>query len=339
MRLEQFDYRLPPELIAQAPIDPRDAARLMVVSRDHDRLEHRVFRELPTFLRPGDALVLNDTRVLNARLRAKKTTGGAVEVLLVRRQDAHTWEVLVQPGRGLRSGAMLLFEGGLSGTVQAVRPDGVRVITFTSAIPVQSLLHQIGEVPLPPYIHEPLRRADDYQTVYATAEGAVAAPTAGLHFTNDLLAQVRAQGVSVVTLTMHIGLGTFQPISAVEVEDHHMGEEWYSVSAEAAETINAARNGGGRVVAVGTSTVRTLETVANNDGTVRPGEGESNLFIYPGFRLKATDLLVTNFHLPKTTLMLLVCAFAGRDRMLAAYAEAVQLRYRFYSFGDAMLIL
>lgn len=339
MRLEQFDYSLPAELIAQAPAEPRDAARLMVVSRGGAPLEHRIFRDLPTYLRPGDALVLNDTRVIHARLRAKKPTGGSVEVLLVRQRQEQTWEALVRPGRGLRPGSALRFAGGLSGTIQEMHPDGMRVITFTAPGAVQSLLDQIGEVPLPPYIHRPLRRPEDYQTVFATAEGAIAAPTAGLHFTTELLSLIRAQGVSVVTLTMHIGLGTFKPVTTEVVEHHRMGSELYSVSASAASAINAVRTEGGRIVAVGTSTVRTLETVANDDGTVRSGEGESDLFIYPGFRFKMTDMLVTNFHLPKTTLMLMVCAFAGRDRILSAYADATRLRYRFYSFGDAMLIL
>jgi S-adenosylmethionine:tRNA ribosyltransferase-isomerase len=220
-----------------------------------------------------------------------------------------------------------------------MHPDGMRVITFTSPGGVQSLLDQIGEVPLPPYIHAPLRRPEDYQTVYATTEGAIAAPTAGLHFTTELLSQIRAQGVSVVTLTMHIGLGTFKPVTTEVVERHRMGSEWYSVSASAASEINTVRKGGGRFGAVGPSPVRTFEPVAYDDGTLRAGEGESDLFIYPGFRFKTTDMLVTNFHLPKTTLMLLVCAFAGRDRILRAYADATRLRYRFYSFGDAMLIL
>ncbi len=339
MRLEQFDYRLPAELIAQAPAEPRDTARLMVVSRGDAPFEHRIFRDLPTYLCPRDALVLNDTRVIHARLRAKKPTGGSVEVLLVRQRQAQTWEALVRPGRGLRPGSALRFAGGLSGTIQEMHPDGLRVITFTAPGAVRSLLDQIGEVPLPPYIHRPLRRPEDYQTVYATAEGAIAAPTAGLHFTTELLSLIRAQGVSVVTLTMHIGLGTFKPVTTEVVEHHRMGSEWYSVSASAANAINVVRKGGGRIVAVGTSTVRTLETVANGDGTVHSGEGESDLFIYPGYRFKTTDMLVTNFHLPKTTLMLLVCAFTGRDRILSAYAEATRLRYRFYSFGDAMLIL
>ncbi len=339
MRLEQFDFLLPPELIAQVPADPRDAARLLVVYRDGRPLEHRVFRDLPDYLRPGDALVLNDTRVLPARLHAQKTTGAMVELLLLRPLDALTWEALVRPGRRLHVGASLRFGEGFTGTVRDVRPDGVRIIAFEAAEPVRVLLEKRGEVPLPPYIHAPLRRPDDYQTVYAAPEGAVAAPTAGLHFTTTLLDRIRALGARVVTLTMHIGLGTFQRVAQEEIERHQMGTEWYHVSPEAAATINAVRHGRGRVVVVGTSTVRTLETVASDDGTIRPGEGYSDLFIYPGFQFKTTDALVTNFHLPKTTLLLLVCALAGQDQIFQAYAEAIQRRYRFYSFGDAMLVL
>lgn len=344
MRLVQFDYALPPELIAQFPVEPRDAARLMVIHREQEHLEHRLFRDLPGYLRPGDVLVLNDTRVLRARLRAVKETGGTVEVLLVRSRDAQTWETLMRPARRVRQGTTLTFGRGLTGRVVAVQPDGVRVVTFASDQPLLELVRELGEVPLPPYIHAPLQRADDYQTVYATVEGAVAAPTAGLHFTPELLERIRALGVQIATLTMHIGLGTFRQVTSDEIEHHRMDAEWYQVPPDAAATINTVRAqhgrpGAGRVVVVGTSAVRTLETVANDGGTVRPGQGWSELFIYPGFRFKTTDVLVTNFHLPRTTLLLLVAAFAGRDRILQAYEEAIRQRYRFYSFGDAMVIL
>jgi len=338
MRLEQFDYILPPELIAQTPATPRDAARLMVVHRDGRPLEHRVFRDLPDYLRAGDALVLNDTRVLPARLRAQKATGASVEVLLLRARDTQSWETLMRPARRVHQGTLLHFPGGLVGRVSDVLADGVRVVAFASADAVRQLLDNAGEVPLPPYIHTPLRQPDDYQTVYAAIEGAVAAPTAGLHFTDELLERIRGRGVTIVTLTMHVGLGTFQQIRAADVERHHMAGEWYKVRPEAASALNAVRAARGRIVVVGTSTVRTLETVAQNDGTIHPGEGESELFIYPGYRFKATDALVTNFHLPKTTLLLLVAAFAGRDRILHAYNEAIRCGYRFYSFGDAMLL-
>ncbi len=344
MRLVQFDYALPPELIAQFPVEPRDAARLMVIHREQEHLEHRLFRDLPGYLRPGDVLVLNDTRVLRARLRAVKETGGTVEVLLVRSRDAQTWETLMRPARRVRQGTTLTFGRGLTGRVVAVQRDGVRVVTFASDQPLLELVRELGEVPLPPYIHAPLQRADDYQTVYATVEGAVAAPTAGLHFTPELLERIRALGVQIATLTMHIGLGTFRQVTSDEIEHHRMDAEWYQVPPDAAATINTVRAqhgrpGAGRVVVVGTSAVRTLETVANDGGTVRPGQGWSELFIYPGFRFKTTDVLVTNFHLPRTTLLLLVAAFAGRDRILQAYEEAIRQRYRFYSFGDAMVIL
>ncbi len=345
MRLGQFDYSLPPELIAQRPAEPRDAARLMVLHRDQGHLEHRLFRDFPEYLRRGDVLVLNDTRVLPARLRAQKATGGAVEVLLVRPLDERTWETLTRPARRLRQGARLTFGRGLTGEVLEVRPGGVRVIAFSAERPLLDLVREIGEVPLPPYIHEPLRNPDDYQTVYAAVDGAVAAPTAGLHLTPELLNRISSVGLQIVTLTMHIGLGTFRRVTTEEIERHRMDTEWYQVSEEAAAAINAVRTRRvapterGRVVVVGTSAVRTLETVANEDGTVRTGQGWSELFIYPGYQFKVTDLLVTNFHLPRTTLLMLVSAFAGRELILQAYDEAIRRRYRFYSFGDAMLVL
>lgn len=364
MRLSDFDYNLPPELIAQHPAVPRDSARLIVVDRRNGQIQHRVFRDLPEYLRPPDVLVINDTRVMPARLRSRKTTGGAVEVLLLRpvspqagsapgdaRPSARrtqskgsvppteVWETLVRPGRRVRKGNRLEFAGGLTGEVVDAREEGVRLIAFATDRPILDLVQQIGEVPLPPYVHEPLRRPDDYQTVYARVNGAVAAPTAGLHFTGALLQRIRDSGASIVTLTMHIGLGTFRPVSVEVVERHRMDTEWFEVPEDAAAKINVARAVGGHVVVVGTSAVRALETVTAEGGTVRPGSGWSELFIYPGYRFKATDVLVTNFHLPETTLLMLVCAFAGRELILRAYEEAIRTRYRFYSFGDAMLIL
>jgi len=343
--LSDFDYALPPELIAQHPVEPRDAARLLVVDRSSGRFEHRVFRDLPEYLRPADVLAVNDTRVIPARLRARKSTGGAVEVLLLRPAgdgaasgQGEVWEALVRPGSRVRIGTRLAVSPHLTGEVIARQSEGVRLVRFSGDRPVLEVAREIGEMPVPPYVHEPLRRPEDYQTVYASADGAVAAPTAGLHFTPALLTRIEGRGVRIVTLTMHIGLGTFRPVTVQEVEHHRMDAEWYEVSEAAAEALSAAR-GRGRIVVVGTSAVRTLETVTADDGTVRPGRGSSELFIHPGYRFKATDALITNFHLPKTTLLMLVCAFAGRDLILRAYQEAIAEKYRFYSFGDAMLIL
>jgi len=367
MRLSDFDYTLPPELIAQQPVEPRDAARLLVVDRATGRLAHRIFRDLPEYLRPGDVLVVNDTRVLPARLRARKRTGGEIEVLLLRpapsgagrvpleagddattrfpprlrrlgaERDSHVWEVLLRPARRARAGTRLTFPLNLTGEVIGTAADGVWVMRFAGDRPVLEVAREVGEMPVPPYVREALRHPDDYQTVYASAEGAVAAPTAGLHFTRALLDRIKDAGVRIVTLTMHIGLGTFRPVTVDDVTQHRMDAEWYEVSEEAAGTLTAAR-GRGRVVAVGTSAVRTLETVAAADGTITAGRGWSDLFIYPGYRFKATDALVTNFHLPKTTLLMLVSAFAGGGLILRAYREAIAQRYRFYSFGDAMFI-
>lgn len=345
MKLSDFDYALPSELIAQHPIEPRDAARLMVVDRRRETITHRIFRDLPELLSPADVLVLNDTRVIPARLRARKPSGGAVELLLLRRSESDAgmpggelWETLVRPGRRLRNGARLQVADGVTCEVVGTRAGGVRLMRFSTARPLLHVAREVGEMPLPPYIHEPLHRPDDYQTVYARAEGAVAAPTAGLHFTPGLLARIRDAGTRIATITMHIGLGTFRPVTMEQIEDHVMDEEWGEISPQAAETIASAR-GSGRVVVVGTSAVRALETAGREDGSVGSGTGWSRLFIYPGHRFNVTDALVTNFHLPKTTLLMLVSAFAGRELVLRAYREAVEQGYRFYSFGDAMLIL
>ena len=357
MKLDDFHYTLPSELIAQHPAEPRDAARLLVVDRRRGKFEHRIFRDLPEFLRPTDVLVLNNTRVIPARLRGEKVSGGAVEVLLLRPIPSGSpatreprwgepWEVLVRPARRIRRGTRLKFAGGLTAEVVDSKNGGERVVSFATDRPLLEVAREIGEMPLPPYVREPLRRPDDYQTVYAAVDGAVAAPTAGLHFTPDLLARIRERGVEIVPLTLHIGLGTFRPVSVEPIEEHRMDAEWYEVGAEAAEAINAARRQGpstglraGRVVVIGTSAVRTLETVVAADGSVRAEQGWSELFIYPGYQFQVVDVLVTNFHLPKTTLLMLVCAFAGRELIMRAYEEAVRGRYRFYSFGDAMLIL
>lgn len=341
MRVEEFDYDLPPELIAQQPVEPRDASRLLVLHRQDGRLEHRYFYELPHYLDPGDILVLNDTRVIPARLWGQKAkTGGRVEVLLLNRLERDCWEVLVRPGRRVRVGTELVFgQGELKARVIATTPAGGRVLEFTYRGNWEEILARWGEVPLPPYIKSGLRDPERYQTVYARHPGSAAAPTAGLHFTPRLLQTLREKGVKITYILLHVGLGTFRPVKEETVEEHRMHAEYYAVPEETAAAINAARSGGGRVVAVGTTVVRALETVATPEGRIRPGEGFTETFIYPGYRFKAIDALITNFHLPRSTLLMLVSAFAGRERILEAYRIAVQERYRFFSFGDAMLIL
>ncbi|MBI4278439.1 MAG: tRNA preQ1(34) S-adenosylmethionine ribosyltransferase-isomerase QueA [Armatimonadetes bacterium] len=358
-RLSDYDYSLPRELIAQHPADPRDSSRLMVVDRATGKIAHHIFRDLPDYLRASDVLVLNDTRVIPARLRGRKGTGGQVEVLLLRPLGAaapeqrggrtgpaaveitrhEIWEALVRPGRRLRTGMPLIFPGNSRAVVGDRTAEGTRAIIFESDRSVLEILREAGEMPLPPYITELLAEAESYQTVYARREGAVAAPTAGLHFTPGLLASTEALGVRVVTLTLHIGLGTFRAVQAEEIRRHRMDPEYFEISAAAAAAINAARRAGGRVVVVGTSAVRALESAVDEDGRVCARCAWTDLFVTPGHRFRATDALVTNFHLPRTTLLILVSAFAGRDLILRAYREAVEARYRFYSFGDAMLLL
>ncbi|CEP66162.1 S-adenosylmethionine:tRNA ribosyltransferase-isomerase, QueA [Moorella glycerini] len=342
MRLEEFDYDLPPELIAQTPAEPRDASRLLVLHRDRDYLEHRHFYDLPAYLHPGDVLVLNETRVIPARLWGRRAgTGARIEVLLLTQRDRDTWEALVRPGRRVPVGTEIIFgQGELRARAMATTGTGGRVLQFSYREgPLEALLDRLGEMPLPPYIKEKPEDPGRYQTVYARVEGSAAAPTAGLHFTPRLLEQLREQGVKIVNLLLHVGLGTFRPVKVENIEEHQMHAEYYEVTPEAAAAINVARARGGRVVAVGTTVVRTLETVATDDGLIQPGSGWTDIFIYPGYRFKAIDCLITNFHLPKSTLIMLVSAFAGREKILAAYRTAVAEGYRFFSFGDAMLIL
>ncbi len=340
MRLADFDYELPRELIAQEPIEPRDASRLLVVDRNSGRLEHRVFRDLPEYLRPGDALVLNQTRVIPARLIGRRVpTGGTAEVFLLRRLDRDRWEALVRPGRRLRPGARVAFGEELQAVIEDRVGEGARAVRFEYAGVFEEVLERLGRVPLPPYITRELADDERYQTVYARARGSAAAPTAGLHFTPELLDRCRAAGASAAYLTLHIGLATFRPIRADNIEQHRMHEEEYVVDEETAALVNGAREAGGRVIAVGTTAVRTLETVAGEDGRVRVASGKTSLYIYPGYRFKAVDVMVTNFHLPKSSLIVLVSAFAGHDLVIRAYHEAVEKRYRFFSFGDAMLIV
>jgi len=346
MRLSDFDYDLPPELIAQSPAGVRDASRLMTLDRRTGDITHGVFRDLAGYLRPGDVLVVNDTRVYPARLRGRKSaTGGAVEALLTKDLGGGRYRALVKGGP--RPGTTIDFDGGLRAEVEAAGEDegggGARILSFESGAPIDERLDEVGSMPLPPYIaasgRDEVRDRERYQTVYAKKRGAVAAPTAGLHFTPELLRRLEEGGVSTVPVTLHVGPGTFMPVRADMVEDHVMEEEEYEVTAEAAEAINEARRSGGRVVAVGTTSLRTLESAAGEDGEVRPGNGSTGLFIYPGYRFRAVDALITNFHLPRSTLLMLVSAFAGRERVLGAYREAVAGGYRFYSYGDAMLIL
>jgi S-adenosylmethionine:tRNA ribosyltransferase-isomerase len=341
MRLSEFDFVLPPELIAQVPARPRDAARLLVLERATGARAHRIFRDLPERLRPDDVLVLNDTKVLPARLRARRQpAGGAVEVLLLRPIADGTWEALVKPGRRVHRGDRLTFAAGLlEGVVGERTESGTRTIVLEHPGDLMPILQRVGEMPTPPYITRRLEDPHDYQTVFARAPGAVAAPTAGLHFTEALLAAIRRRGVEIACLTLHVGLGTFRPVKVEEVARHRMDAEVYEIPDETAATITRARRRGGRMVAVGTTCVRALESAAERDGTVRAGTASTNLFITPGYRFRVTDALVTNFHLPKSTLLMLATAFAGRERLLAAYAEAIRERYRFYSFGDAMLIV
>ena len=343
MRIAEFDYPLPPASIAQEAIEPRDAARLMRLPRREGPPTDHVFRDLPRLLRPGDLLVVNRSRVFPARLLGRRDGGGAAEVFLLREVGDERWEALVRPGRRLRPGAVISIEGGLSAVVEtaAVGTEGRRVVHLrTESGPLEAALERAGHVPLPPYIRRPDRPDDRarYQTVYARENGSVAAPTAGLHFTSSLLDALRAAGLGVAELVLHVGPGTFRPVTAVEVEDHRLEPEPYLIPAETAEAIAAARTRGGRVVAVGTTVVRALESAAGDEATVSAGAGETDLVVRPGFTFRIVEALITNFHLPRSSLLLLVAAFAGRERVLDAYEQAVRRGYRFYSYGDAMLL-
>ncbi len=337
--LSDFDYELPGELIAQTPAAVRDASRLLVLDRGGGPLRHRVFSEIGSFLRPGDLLVLNDTRVLPCRLLARKSGGGGAELFLLEEEGLNRWRALVRGS--IDAGRVLEVGQGIRVEVLTVHDDGSRTVRFQGVQDIRAVLPELGRTPLPPYIRrEPAAEdRERYQTVYAAQEGAVAAPTAGLHFTDGLLRALRQNGVLTAFLTLHVGPGTFQPVRSERIDAHRMHAERYEVPQGTADLINSARPEGRRVIAVGTTTVRALETAALQDGRVRPGEGSSELFITPGFRFQVIDGLVTNFHLPRSTLLMLVSAFAGRERVLKAYSAAVSERYRFYSYGDAMLVL
>ena len=343
MKVSDFDYHLPEELIAKFPAEPRDSSRLLVLHRDTGKIEHRIFRDIVEYLTPGDVLVINDTKVIPARLFGRLETGGKVETLLVRQVKPGEWEVMARPSRKLKPGKKIIYDEELEGTVTGYSEEGKRFIKFAlkSNKDFMEKLSEIGHIPLPPYIEreETPEDREKYQTVFASKEGAVAAPTAGLHFTEELLKKIADMGVIIKNVTLHVGPGTFKPVKVENVEEHKMDYETYNVPKDTAEEINRAKEEGRRVIAVGTTVVRTLESAADETGKVKAGGGSTNLFIYPGYRFKVIDALITNFHLPRSTLIMLVSAFAGRERILNAYKEAVKTGYRFYSYGDAMFIV
>ena len=340
LKKSDFYFDLPQELIAQDPLEDRSASRLLHLDKLTGEVSHHVFKEVPDFLKPGDCLVLNNTKVIPARLLGQRESGGHVEVLLLSRKESDVWETLVKPGKKCKPGTKLSFgDGLLKAEVLETLEDGNRKIRFFYDGIWEEVLDRLGEMPLPPYITHKLKDKNRYQTVYAKYEGSAAAPTAGLHFTKELLAQIESQGIKIVYVTLHVGLGTFRPVKEENVLDHHMHSEWYQVSPEAAQTINETKTSGGRVICVGTTSCRTIESASGEDGKVMAGSGDTQIFIYPGYRFKVLDGLITNFHLPESTLVMLVSALAGREHVLAAYQEAIKERYRFFSFGDAMIII
>ena len=339
MKTHDFYYDLPEELIAQTPLQERDSSRLMVLNRETGEIQHRHFYNVIDYMNPGDCLVMNDSRVLPARLLGHRPTGGAVEILLLRDLGNKCWECLCRPGRKMQVGSQVFFGNGeLTATVREVQETGNRVVEFHYEGIFLEVLERLGKMPLPPYIKAELEDQERYQTVYSREVGSAAAPTAGLHFTNALLDQIRAKGVKTAFVTLHVGLGTFRPVKADEILDHHMHSEFCMISAETAAKLNETRKNGGRIICVGTTSCRTLESLVNEDGTFAEKSGWTDIFIYPGYSFRAMDGLITNFHLPESTLVMLVSAFAGREHVLNAYAEAVKERYRFFSFGDAMMI-
>ncbi|MBR2797868.1 MAG: tRNA preQ1(34) S-adenosylmethionine ribosyltransferase-isomerase QueA [Clostridia bacterium] len=338
MKLSDFMYDLPEERIAQTPVEPRDHSRLMVIHRDTGDIEHKHFYDIIDYLNPGDCLVINETKVIPARLYGERPTGGAVEVLLLKQLGPKRWETLVRPGRKLKPGAEVSFgDGRLKCRVMETTDVGGRIVEFECEGSFEAALDALGEMPLPPYIHEKLADRDRYQTVYAKQDGSAAAPTAGLHFTPQLMDRIRDKGVDIVPVLLHVGLGTFRPVKVENIEEHEMHSEYFEVTQDAADRVNAARQRGGRIIAVGTTSVRTLESAAE-DGRLVAKRGDTNIFIKPGYRFQLVDALITNFHLPGSTLIMLVSALWDRERVLAAYKTAVEDEYRFFSFGDAMLI-
>lgn len=335
-----FYFELPEELIAQDPLADRSGSRMLMLDKTDGRIEHHIFKEIVDYLRPGDCLVLNNTKVLPARLSGRReNTGGSIEVLLLKRKGDDVWETLVKPGRKAKPGTRILFgDGCLQAEVLDVVEDGNRLIRFSYEGIFEEVLDRLGEMPLPPYITHKLQDKNRYQTVYARYEGSAAAPTAGLHFTEELLQKIADKGVDIAYVTLHVGLGTFRPVKADNILEHHMHAEYYQVTEEAAGKINRAKASGGRVICVGTTSCRTVESAAGDDGTLKAGCGNTEIFIYPGYRFKVLDCLITNFHLPESTLVMLVSALAGREHVLHAYEEAIRLKYRFFSFGDAMFL-
>lgn len=340
LKKSDFYFDLPEELIAQDPLEDRSSSRLLVLDKDTGKMEHHVFKDILDFLHEGDCLVLNNTKVIPARLMGVKAdTGATIEVLLLKRRENDIWETLVKPGKKARPGAVISFgDGILTGKVLDIVEEGNRLIQFSYEGIFEEVLDRLGEMPLPPYITHKLQDKNRYQTVYAKYEGSAAAPTAGLHFTKELLAEVEEKGVKIAYVTLHVGLGTFRPVKEENVLEHHMHSEFYQVTPEAAELINSTKAAGGRVICVGTTSCRTIESAANEEGKVIPGCDNTEIFIYPGYRFKVLDNLITNFHLPESTLIMLVSALAGKEHVLAAYKTAIDMKYRFFSFGDAMFI-
>ena len=340
MKVSDFDYELPERLIAQHPSEKRDESRLMVLNREKQTIEDKVFKDVIDYLNPGDCLVRNNTKVIPARLYGKKETGANVEFLLLKRVHNDTWEVIVRPGRKLLKGAKVVFgDGILEATIDDVLENGNRLVTFKYDGIFNEILDKIGLMPLPPYIKEKLKDKDRYQTVYAKYDGSAAAPTAGLHFTEELLEKIRQKGVEIANVTLHVGIGTFIPVKVENVEEHDMHSEHYYIKREDVDKINNAKKNGKRIISVGTTSCRVLESIADEKGFVKETEGDTSIFIYPGYKFKCIDSLITNFHLPQSTLVMLVSALAGKDFILKAYKEAVEKEYRFFSFGDAMIIL
>ncbi len=339
MELSEFNYYLPEELIAQTPITKRDESRLMILNKETGEIEHKIFRNILDYLEPGDCLVRNNTKVIPARLYGKKDTGANVEFVLLKNIEGDIWEAMVRPGNKLHVGAKVIFgDGLLQAEILETLQDGTRKVKFTYNGIFNEILDKIGLMPLPPYIHESLQDNDRYQTVYAKYEGSAAAPTAGLHFTEELLQEIEKKGVEIANVTLHVGIGTFRPVKEKNIEEHHMHTEHYYIKESDAKKINKAKESGHRIIAVGTTSCRVLETVADENGKVKATEGDTQIFIYPGYKFKILDGLITNFHLPESTLLMLVSALAGKENIMNAYNEAVKEKYRFFSFGDAMLI-
>ena len=341
MKTSDFYYDLPEELIAQDPLEDRTASRLLVLDRKTGAVKHKIFSDVIDYLNKGDCLVINNTRVIPARLIGEKEgTGGKVEVLLLKRRAKDVWETLVKPGKKLKPGAKITFgDGRLRAEVLEVVEEGNRLVKFHYEGIFEEILDSLGEMPLPPYITHKLEDKEMYQTVYAKFDGSAAAPTAGLHFTKELLNKIEEKGIKISSITLHVGLGTFRPVKVDDVNNHHMHTEWYEVNAEAAEIINETKRNGGRVICVGTTSCRTIESVADDNGYMKAKTGETDIFIYPGYKFKVMDGLITNFHLPESTLVMLVSAFAGKENVLSAYETAVKEKYRFFSFGDAMILI